>query len=160
MKALVVYDSFFGNTEQIARAVAAAISTDAQALRVGDVTPDQLSGLDLLVVGSPTRAFRPSPLTQSFLKTIVPGSLTGVRVAGFDTRIAPEDAKSGFLKLMIKLFGYAAKPISSALLSAGGSPALPPEGFAVKDSEGPLKAGELERAAEWGKKLAATSAQP
>jgi flavodoxin I len=51
----------------------------------------------------------------------------------------------------IKVFGYAAKPIADLLQKIGGEFSLPPEGFFVKDAEGLLKEGELERAAEWAK---------
>jgi len=54
---------------------------------------------------------------------------------------------------MIKLFGYAAKPIAGMLKKKGGSLVQQPEGFYVKDSEGPLKDGELERAARWAQSL-------
>ncbi|MBU1879976.1 MAG: nitric oxide synthase, partial [Chloroflexi bacterium] len=69
MKALVVYDSFFGNTEKIAQAIGAALEPqmDVEVRRVGDVRPDQLTGLTLLIGGSPTRGFRPSPATSKLL---------------------------------------------------------------------------------------------
>lgn len=62
MKALVVYDTFFGNTEQVARAI--AVGLGAEAVKVDSFTPGQLAGLALLVVGSPTRGFRSSPKDQ------------------------------------------------------------------------------------------------
>ena len=71
MKALVVYDSFFGNTQKIACAVGDAIGNalasqaDVQTLRVGDAKPGHLTGLRLLIVGSPTRAFSASPATKA-----------------------------------------------------------------------------------------------
>jgi len=68
MKALVVYDSVFGNTEQIARAIGGAVG--AEVLRVGSVQQAQLMGTALLIVGSPTRGFRPTPATTSWLKSI------------------------------------------------------------------------------------------
>lgn len=154
MKALVVYDTFFGNTEQIARTIAEALG--AEAVKADSVTSEQLAGLDLLVVGSPTRAFSASPHTKAFLKSLAPGALNGVKVTAFDTRITIEDSKSGFLTIMMKLFGWAAKGIAKRLTGKGGVLAAEPEGFAVLDSEGPLKAGELERAAEWGRRLAAS----
>lgn len=157
MKACVVYDSFFGNTEKIARAIAASLESAAEVrvVRVGDVKPDQLTGLDLLLVGSPTRGFRPSPATVELLKALPAGALQGVKAAAFDTRISPADANSSFLRFMVRLFGYAAEPIASQLQAKGAAMLLPPEGFFVMASEGPLKEGELERAAEWGKKLLA-----
>ena len=49
----------------------------------------------------------------------------------------------------MKLFGYAAKPIADRLKKKGGELTIPPEGVYVKGTEGPLKEGELERAADW-----------
>jgi len=152
MKALVVYDSFFGNTERVARAVADALG--GEALRVGQVTPDRLAGLDLLVVGSPTRAFRPSPDIKNWLASLPADSLAGINVAAFDTRISVEETRSAVLSFFVKLFGYAAKPMADMLAKKGGRLAAAPEGFYVQDKEGPLKDGELERAAEWAGRLA------
>ncbi len=156
MKAMIVYDSFFGNTEKIAAAIAEGLGSapDVTVTRVGDVQPAQLQGLALLVVGSPTRAFRPSPATLTFLTGLAEGSLAGTLVAAFDTRSAPEKTP-GFLKFLMRIFGYAAKPIGDRLAAKGGRLAAAPEGFAVLGSEGPLKDGEVERATAWGKTLAA-----
>ena len=52
MKALVVYDSTYGHTEKIARAIGEAIG--GQVLRVGEVSPADLKGYELLIIGSPT----------------------------------------------------------------------------------------------------------
>ncbi|MCU0521373.1 MAG: nitric oxide synthase [Anaerolineae bacterium] len=153
MKALVVYDSVFGNTEEIAQVMGQALG--AEAVRVGAVTTEHLTGVELLVVGSPTRAFRATPATMAWIKALPANALSGVKVAGFDTRISPEDTGSAILKTMVKLFGYAAKPILGALTKKGGQMSAPDEGFIVKASEGPLKDGELERAAAWAAKLAA-----
>jgi flavodoxin I len=157
MKVLVVYDSKYGNTEQIARAMGTAVGPqeDVEVLRVTNVKPEQLTGLDVLIVGSPTWAFRPTPAVRSLLRGIPAGGLEGVRVAGFDTRIAMDDGAPGFLRTMARLFGYAAKPISDGLQKKGGTLAIPPEGFFVMDSEGPLKEGELERAADWARQVIA-----
>ena len=79
--------------------------------------------------------------------------MAGVKVAVFDTRIAENDIKSRGLRFLVKCFGYAAKPIGDSLEKKKGEPAVPPEGFYVADTEGPLKEGEIERAAEWAKKI-------
>jgi flavodoxin len=155
MKAWVVYDSVFGNTEKVAQAMGDALGAQAevQTLRVGNAKPEHLAGLDVLIVGSPTRAFRATPAIAQWLKSLPSNSLNGVQVAAFDTRIAVEDTNSALLKGMVKLFGYAAKPIGSRLAQKGGNLALAPEGFYVKGSEGPLRDGELERAAHWARQL-------
>jgi len=61
MKTLIVYDSFFGNTEKIAQAIGNSLSAkeNIETLRVSEVKPEQLIGLELLIVGSPTRVFKP-----------------------------------------------------------------------------------------------------
>jgi flavodoxin len=155
MKALIVFDSFFGNTEQVARAIGDALASQGEVdvLRVGDVGPEHLSGLDVLIVGSPTRAFSPSPATKKLVGSIPSGGLSGVKVAAFDTRIAVEDTNSRILRFLVKLFGYAAGPIARKLEKKGGEVALPAEGFFVQDTEGPLREGELERAAEWARQV-------
>jgi len=158
MKALVIYDSFFGNTEQIAQAIGHALGSqgDVEMRRVSDVKPEQLTGLNLLIVGSPTRGFRPTPAISGLLKSIPRNGLQGVTVAAFDTRISVDDVDSSVLRLLVKLFGYAAEPIAGRLKKKGGALALPPEGFIVKGMEGPLQEGELERAADWAKQIVAT----
>jgi len=155
MKALIVYDSFFGNTEKIAMAVGKAFGNakDVTVYRVGDVKPEMLDGIDYLIVGSPTRAFSPSPAIKTFLKGIPSKQLDGVKVAAFDTRIAMTDKIPGILRFLVKFFGYADKPILDGLKKKGGQEAVAPERFFVLDSEGPLAEGELERAAEWVKQI-------
>jgi len=155
MKALVIYDSFFGNTEKVAQAIGAALGApdDVTVVKVADANLQQLQGVQLLIVGSPTRAFRPSPDTMRFLASIPANGLQGIKVAAFDTRMIVDDKTPGFLRLMAKWFGYADKTIAKKLLQKGGQPTLPSAGFFVLNSEGPLKEGELERAAEWAKKI-------
>jgi len=155
MKVLIVYDSYFGNTEQVARAIGDALcpQVEVDVLRVGDVKPEQLSDLDVLIVGSPTRAFSATPAIKQFLGSIPRDGLGGIKVAAFDTRIAVEETGPRFLALLVKMFGYAAEPIAKRLQSKGGEPGAAPAGFIVEGSEGPLKAGELERAAAWAKQI-------
>jgi flavodoxin len=155
MKILVIYDSVFGNTEKIAQAVSRGLASqgEVEVLRVADVTPQNLEGVGLLVAGSPTRGFRPTEGMKTFLKNLPAGALKGMKVAAFDTRIAVKDVHNVILTVMVKIFGYAAKPMADALVRKGGQLAVPPEGFIVNASEGPLKDGELERAAAWAQTL-------
>jgi flavodoxin len=160
MKALVVYDSVFGNTEEVAQAMAGALGSqaDAQALRVGDVRSEHLSGLDALIVGSPTRAFSPTPAIKAWLRGLPANRLQGVKVAAFDTRVSVEEANSAILTFMVRIFGYAAEPIGNKLARKGGSTAIPPEGFFVEGTEGPLREGELDRAAGWAQAIVRAAA--
>lgn len=147
MKALVVYDSVFGNTEQVAQAMGEALQADVR--RAGEVEAADLVGLDVLLVGSPTRAFQPTAATKQFLKRIPRNSLGGVRVAGFDTRADLEEVGSRVLTFFVGLFGYAAEPIARRLVRKGGLQVVSPAGFIVGGTEGPLREGELARAREW-----------
>ncbi len=156
MKALVLYDSAFGNTEKVAQAIGQALGSpqDVEVMRVGDVKSEQLSGLTLLIVGSPTQKFSPLGTITRFLKSIPKNGLDGVKAAAFDTRF-PVSAieKVRILGFLVKIFGYAAKPIADRLQKKGGELVVPPEGFYVGDTKGPLLEGELERAADWAKKI-------
>ena len=157
MKVLILYDPVFGNTEQIARMIGNALGSqeDVEILRVSKVKPEQLTGLKSLIVGSPTRQLRPPAAINNLLKRIPKNGLKGVKVAAFDTRFTMETIKSSFfmLPLLVNIFGYGAKPISELLKRNGGDLVAPPEGFLVEDVEGPLKEGEIERAANWAKKI-------
>ena len=156
MKALVIYDSFFGNTEQVARAVGRGLGAPetVRVVRVGGVTAEALRGASVVVVGSPTRGFRPSGAIAKFLKGLPAGALSGARVAAFDTRISTTDVNNRLLNMLVRRLGYAAEPIGRKLAQKGGRTAAAPEGFFVKGSEGPLKEGELERATAWGTAIA------
>ena len=152
MRALVVFDSAYGNTEQIAKEIADGIGVqDLKTLRASEAGAADLSGVELLVVGSPTQGGRPTKAVQDFLKALPSGSLKNIKTAAFDTRIT-----KGGIGTFAKIFGYAANRIESDL-KRRGSVHLSSEGFAVKGSEGPLHEGELERAKGWGGKLASRS---
>jgi flavodoxin len=149
---MVVYDSAYGNTEKIAQAIGNMLGPqeDARVVQVNDVTPDQFTGLKLLVVGSPTQRFRPTIGMTTLLKSIPQNGLKGVKVAAFDTRLTEAEInKVRILAFFVRIYGYAAKPIASRLKKKGGELIMPPEGFYVEGMEGPLVAGELERAVAW-----------
>lgn len=154
MRGLVVYDSVYGNTEKIAEAISSgiAISNEVETLHVKRVDHKAIKSFDLLVVGSPTHGGRPTPDVQAFLNKIGESALYGVQVAAFDTRFSAKDQNIG-LRFLMRAIGYAADKIARKLKALGGQLVLSAEGFIVIDREGPLKEGELERAAEWGKSI-------
>jgi flavodoxin I len=144
MRALVVYDSLYGNTEKIAKAIAEAIEGEVSVVRPGEVGLGGLEDISLLVVGAPTQGGRATPEVRDFLDRIGKGEINGVEAAAFDTRVEAKVAK---------IFGYAAGRIAKALKKKGANLVAEPEGFLVLGTKGPLKEGELERAVAWGKKL-------
>ncbi len=63
------------------------------------------------------------------------------------------------LKLAVRMAGdnaWAATRIATQLEKDGATVVVPPEGFVVEGTEGPLRAGELERARAWGASIQAT----
>ena len=142
MNTLVVYDSQYGNTKRIAQAIADTLRAfgQAQAVRVDPDRSFKFQGVDLIILGCPTQGFRPTPAMQSFLGTVSYQSLSGLAVACFDTRFRGRLWKSS-----------AAPRMAGQLRTMRVEPLVPPESFFVKamKKEGPLLAGEVERAASW-----------
>ena len=162
MRSLVVYESWFGNTQHIAERIALALQEEGevQLLTVDDDVPP-LEEVDLLVVGGPTHAHglsgkrtRAAAIDQGGFGEIgigvrgfigeLPNGAHGPRVAAFDTRANKP----------VLLVGSAAKGIARRLREHGYKLAVEPESFFVDGTSGPLEKGELERAGEWGKQLA------
>ncbi len=144
MKTLVIFESAYGNTEEIARSIGGAITGDVKVLRANEVGPSDLESIDLLIVGSPTQAGRPLSAVQDFLKNIAESVIKDTKVATFDTR---------FSTRAVKVFGYAAGRIADSLKKKGGNLIAPPEPFFVKGMTGPLKEGEPQRAAGWAREI-------
>jgi len=134
VKALIIYDSKFGNTEKIAMAVGEVIGGPVRKVTEADM--GSLDTFDLLIVGSPTHGGFPSESIQTLINGKL--ALNGIYTAAFDTRTRTT------------IFGYAAPKIARNLQKSGGNLIAPPEGFFVLGIQGPLKDGELERAAQWG----------
>lgn len=152
MKSLIIFDSKFGNTEKIARAIGDAMAGIIEVSHVNQTNLAKLSSYDMIIVGSPTQGGKPTLAIQNFLNNIIPESLRNTKVAAFDTRFSEKDSNFA-LKLLMKTIGYAAEKIAKALESKGGQLVLPAEGFIVTGQKGPLKDGELERAAAWAKQI-------
>ncbi len=156
MKVTIVYDSVFGNTATIAKEMAQALGTEhtVKLLAVSEASDVSPEGVDLLIVGSPTRGFRPTPAIDEFAGGIASGN--GHRAAVFDTRLDAEEIHPAPLRWVINAGGYAAQRIAQDLERHGFTIA-DSAGFLVTGTEGPLKAGEVERAREWARSLVAPS---
>lgn len=143
MKALVVYYSQYGNTQQVAEAVGevlqgagAARTLSADRLRAAD-----LQEADLVVMGAPTHKMNLPQAVRSVFEGLPKRSLRGVPIAAFDTSYK----MSAFLARFT-----AAKKVDGKLRKLGGKRLVPPETFHVEDHhEGPLYDGEIERARTW-----------
>lgn len=169
MKVMVVFESLFGNTERVARAIAEGIESKllgSEQVVVVEVSkaPAQLSDdVGLLVLGGPTHAFgmsRPGTRNDAirrigdeavshgigvreWVATFQPGR-RGLLTATFDTRA----------EQVRHLPGSAARSAAKALRHRGLRVLMRPESFYVADMEGPLVLGELSHARDWGAQLA------
>jgi hypothetical protein len=163
--ALVVYESFFGNTESIAGAVASGLRLGmvaATALDVSEAESVETDDYDLLVVGGPTHAFALSrPTTRNdavarggdsryaghglreWLSAIPPRDGTRL-AAAFDTRVSK----------VRHLPASAARSAAHLLRQRRFTLVARPTGFLVQDVEGPLDQRQMERAMAWGRALA------
>ena len=150
MKALVVFDSVYGNCEKIANAVGKACK--AEVIRAGKAEASALGVFDMIIVGSPTHGGGPVESVKAFLGNIPAGSLKGKRAAAFDTS-ASIKSQSLFFRGFGKMLGHAAPRIAKGLEKKGATLAAEPEGFGVKGTKGPLGEGELERADKWAAEL-------
>lgn len=165
MKVLVVYESMFGNTEQVARAIARGLgrSAEVEIVEVSEAPAKPDLDVDLVVAGGPTHAFSMSRVSTRG-DAIDRGATEGERGFGLrewidglpDGRYAEEIATFDTrVRTMRHLPGSAAKGAARAAHRHGYQSAAPAESFYVEDVEGPLLDGELERAEAWGRQLAA-----
>ena len=154
MKVMVIYDTQYGYTEKVAQAIAGSIvlPDEVRILRVSEVKPGDLETCDLIIVGSPTQGGRPTKPFSEFLAGIPANALANKGVTAFDTRLQAKEQNAA-VRFLLKTVGYAAGRIADALVNKGGKLAVPAEGFIVEGREGPLRQGELERAAGWGKTI-------
>ncbi len=152
MNVTIVYDSVFGNTGTIAKEMAAALAPnhEVRLLPVAEAVGIGTDDIDLLVVGSPTRGFRPTPAIDEFAGGMVSGH--GRRAAVFDTRLDMEEIHPAPLRWVISAGGYAAQRMAQDL-ERHGYIIADSAGFLVTGTEGPLKTGEVERAREWVRSL-------
>ena len=170
MRTVIVYESLFGNTHEIAEAISDGVrkaqpDAEVTCVRVADATSDVAKEADLLIVGGPTHALRmtSAKTRQMGLEgeqkkagaslhiepgaagpgvrewfTHLPKAAPGGRAAAFDTRLANP------------LAGGAAHGIARKLRRHGYVLTAKPQGFVVDGTEGPLQAGEHEKAEAWG----------
>ena len=171
MRALVVFESMFGNTEKVAGAVAHGLQhegVDTGLVEVRSAPAKLASDLDLLVVGGPTHAFsmsRAATRADAVRQGAAPERATvGLRewldqveleaghlpaFAAFDTRVTK-----------VRWLPQAAGPSAGrAGRHRGLRLVARPVGFLVDDLKGPLLDEEVERATEWGRTLAAVLAE-
>lgn len=167
VRALVLYESMFGNTRRVAGAIAEGLNGYACVRSIRDVAACDFTAVDLVVIGGPThehglsqfatrmtteRRAETNGVTLDAGASVGVGlrelfrrlrTLDGVAAAAFDTRHqAARDAT-----------GSAAEAIARRLRRGGAVLVADPTSFFVDDTDH-LHRGELTRAAEFGASLA------
>jgi hypothetical protein len=166
MRAWVVYESMFGDNQQVASAIAAGLGeagVEAEAIEVGAAPPAVPAAVDLLVVGCPNHAWSmPRPSSREDAAKQADGPLVsqgigvrewldraalppGVRTAAYDTR--------GSHPRAVVKFDHASSSVEKRLAKLGGAALARAEHFLVADMKGPLEPGELDRGQAWGRTL-------
>jgi len=149
MNALVIYHSQFGNTRQVAEAIAGVFQGTGAARTIGadQLAAADLQDVDLVVMGTPTHKMNLPEAVRPVFEKLPRRILRGVPVAAFDTSYE----MSAFLARFT-----AAKRIDQKLRKLGGKRLVPPETFRVHHHhEGPLYDGEIERAKTWADSILA-----
>lgn len=160
MRAVVVYESHWGNTEAIARAVAEGIGGDTRVVNTDEASAAALAGVELIVAGGPVIAFslgREGSLKQiaSDIKAPRPPDVSHPTLrAWLDALPAGRGWGAAFETRVWWSLRGATGTIESKLRRAGYRRLAKAERFIVSGGYGPLKEGELERARMWGADLA------
>jgi flavodoxin len=171
MRAVIVYESLFGNTRQVAEAIAKGIlarhpGADVACVPVAAATAPLVQGADLLIVGGPTH-----------MRGMSSGMTRKMGVQGEQKKAADVHVEPGFdgagLRDWFHVLGKPSRPASAAAfdtragvpMAGGAAPGiakrlrrhgyhvLGTQGYIIEDTRGPLRAGETDRAREWGASL-------
>lgn len=143
MNTLLIYETQYGNTEQIAERIASRLEKAGRVRSVplSEAGKPYFGGINLVVLGCPTQMHGLSKAMREFVTAMT--DLDRVRLAVFDTRY----------KMPRWVTGSAAQVMGDYIQDHGGILALPPESFFVMQPQGPLVAGELSRAEQWGESI-------
>ena len=157
VRACVIFDTRYGNTEKIARSFETGLQQaglQTVCVNARDVAIDSLNQYDLICVGAPTEAFSAPKPMKEFLGKLKNNDLSGKFGFAFDT------------KLDWRLSGSAAKFIEKELNNLGLQVVAPRESaivFTLKErgatAGAKLKEGEEKRFQQIGHKVGTIVAQ-
>lgn len=179
MRVAIVYESLYGNTHEIAEAIAAGVNdgrpkTQVELLPIGQAEHARVVEADLLIVGRPTHMRgmttslsrkmgvsaedKKDPGERHDLEPDAEGP--GVRDWLHSLPKSTDQRPAAFdTRIDAKLAGGAAYGIARRLRHHGYQVIAEPEGFYIESNgEGPLKAGETARARAWAAGLIQQSA--
>jgi flavodoxin len=143
MNVWVLYESQWGNTAQLAIAMAQEMARSDHVRLFLANQAGAPTELELLLVGIPSHRHSRPYCVLDWVRRLPAGSLAGVRFSVFDIRY-----------VQFRWFEFSmAHKIGRALLRKGGKYAGPPESFFLTGHKGPLAEGEIQRACAWAVKL-------
>jgi len=161
MKAVVVYESLWGNTAAIARAIAEGLGPEARALSTSEASPAALAGVDLLVAGAPVISFTlPTDRARDSIGANPsgarpPADLSHPSMRSWLGRLPEGHGRSAAFETRLRFSpGGSTSRILRGLEHAGYRRIAPGQRFIVRGAYGPLRDGETERARRWGVELA------
>jgi flavodoxin len=141
-KAIVIYESMFGNTKRAAETIIEGMKeagVEAVLSTPKELDEKQLADFDAIVVGSPTHMGGATRGIRKFIDKLGKLKLQGKMVAFFDCHASPEPGKA--VGKMEKQLGEKAPGLKLA------SPGL---SLMVEGMRGPLSEGELPKCRELG----------
>jgi hypothetical protein len=183
MKITIVYESMFGNTHEVATAISDGVrkaepDADVACVPVAEAAPEMIKSTDLLVVGGPTHM---RGMTSGFSRKMGVSGEEKLEAKGEPAHEMEEDAEGPGIRewfdglpevknggqaaafdtrLPSRMAGGAARGIARRLRKGGYDLVSDPEGFVLDDAYGPMRAGEIERAKEWGAQLVRATVRP
>jgi hypothetical protein len=163
MQAVVVYESFWGNTAAIARAIAEGIGPGATAMTTDEASPAVVSSADLVVAGAPVLGFRlpTDQVRENLLREYgapTPADTSHRSMRSWLEALPAGRAPSAAFETRFRFSpGGSIGTISHEMERAGYHPIAKGKKFLVTGKYGPLKDGELERARQWGAELASAA---
>jgi len=175
MRVVVVYESLWGSTAAIARAIAEGFGPDARAMSTSEASVEAITGVDLIIAGAPVHSLNlPSEQTREWARVGhmgpggAPADLSHPMMRTWLARLPKGAAHAAAFDTRVKSwYGWgAASRILAALQQAGYTPLARPRGFYVTGhpvlprTNGVLRDGETERARKWGADLAEAMTSP
>jgi flavodoxin len=164
VRALVVYESMYGNTKRIARAIGDGLATglEVDVFEV-DSAPRSTDGYDIILVGGPTHAFTMST-RQSRADTVKKADSAvvsvGIGIRDWIDSVAPHRETTQFATFDTRydkptwITGSAARRAASRMQQRGFHRLSPAMSFFIEHAEGPLADGQIDQAFEWGERMA------
>lgn len=151
-KALLVYESKYGNTRLVAEKIAEGMSRvpqiETELVELKDVNIEQLDEFDTILIGSPNHIGSHTKGIRKFIDKLSKSKMENKKGAVFDTYMAKD-----FEKAVNKMEKQIAAKVPGLTLVAPGL------SIRVDGTKGPIADGELPKCEEFGVRIAIKEAE-